>query len=143
MSGLAALLAGRVPCEVVRWSSSYDAREVAHVVTHAGWAFSHLDGWTLGEAKADVLAGLGTALEFPQTFGRNLDALADSLRDVDDEPGRLLLWDGWSVLARSEPRTFSVVLDILSERAGAHDATSFAVLLRGEGPEIPGIGELD
>ncbi|MGN0064026.1 MAG: barstar family protein [Nocardioides sp.] len=143
MSGLAALLAGRVPCEVVRWTSAYEADEVAHVVTHAGWEFSHVDGWLVGDTKDDVLAALGTALGFAPTYGRNLDALADSLRDLSDEGGRVLLWDGWSVLARADERVFRLVVEILGERAGDPGATPFAVLLRGEGPEVVGIGELD
>jgi RNAse (barnase) inhibitor barstar len=136
MSGLAALLAGREAPGVYRWESALDAADIASAVEGAGWAFAHVDGWTRGAIKADFLAEVGVALDFPAHYGRNLDALVDCLRDVGaDGRGTVVLWDGWSTLARADRRTFDVVVDILAERAHGEGAR-FAVLLRGDGPDL-------
>jgi hypothetical protein len=56
-----------------------------------------------------------------------------------DAPGRngvVLLWDGWSPLARHDEQAFGVALSVLGGRAHADRGCPFAVLLRGEGPAI-------
>ena len=93
---------------------------------------------------AKVLAAIGEALGLPDTYGQNLDALEDSLRDVDTgTAGLVLLWDGWSTLARSDERTFLVLLDIFRTRASAAGKAPLTVLLRGDGPDVPGLASLD
>lgn len=143
MSGLPAVLSGRVAPGVHRWHPSYGgAREVADlraVVEHAGWRFAHLDGWGM-ETKVEVLDGLGEALGFPAHYGRNLDALADCLGDLTHDT--LLLWDGWGPFALADEPTFTVVTDILSARAGLVRRGAFSALLTGAGPEV-GLPELD
>lgn len=143
MSGLAALLAGREQPGVHRWVSALDVAEVAAVVDAAGWVFAHVDGWTTGTSKSDFLSAVGAALAFPAYYGHNLDALADCLRDVGiGGPGVVLLWDGWGTLARSDRRTFDVVVDLFAERV-TNAPVPFTVLLRGEGPDDTGISLLD
>jgi RNAse (barnase) inhibitor barstar len=143
MSGLAALLAGHGEPAVRRWAGVSDPDDVRHTVEHAGWAFGYVDGWTTGGSRPEVLAAMGRALDFGAHYGRNLDALADCLRDLPAERGTLLLWDGWSVLARADERGFALVLRVLSERCADPVAGPFAVLLRGEGPELAGVPLLD
>lgn len=139
MSGLAAILAGRERPGVHRWVSGLDVQDVADAVHSAGWAFAHVDGWTTGSTKAELLAEIGRALEFPEHYGHNLDALHDCLRDVGTGGhGVVLLWDGWATLARADRRSFDAVVDILAERADRESAP-FTVLLRGEGPETPDV----
>ena len=142
MSGLAALLAGHVPAGVLRWEGAYDPGEIRHVVEHAGWGFAHLDGWTVGGQPREVLGALGEAMGFGDHFGRNLDALADSLRDLSRPTGTVLLWDGWTVLARADERYFRLVLQVLGERCADPVGPPFAALLRGEGPDLPGVALL-
>ncbi|HQR26900.1 MAG TPA: barstar family protein [Nocardioides sp.] len=144
MSGLAALLAGRTPPGVYRWHGAFDAVDVRHTVEHAGWRFAHVDGWH-GETKKEFLAAVGEALGFPEWYGRNLDALADCLREVraEESRGTLLLWDGWGPFARRDPTAFASALDALAERAATGRRGAFAVLLRGEGPEQPDLVSLD
>jgi hypothetical protein len=78
---------------------------------------------------------------FPSGFGRNWEALADCLSDLSwAEPARgfLLLYEGWGMLARSEPESWSAAQRIM-EGACAHwsgTSTPFAVLLRGPGPDM-------
>jgi RNAse (barnase) inhibitor barstar len=144
MSGLAGLLAHRVVPGLYRWHGAFDVTDVRHTVEHAGWRFAVVDGWR-HVTKAELLEAIGGALAFPDHYGRNLDALADCLADLTagDSEGWVLLWDGWGPLAREDQRTFEVVLAILGERAGSDEGGRFAVLLRGEGPDLDGVPSLD
>ena len=107
-------------------------------VEHAGWGFGHVDGWTGAGTKAGFLAAVGEALDFPDYYGQNFDALADCLHDIGDAvaTGVVLLWDGWATLARADEKAFSIALSVLGSRVNADRGVPFAVLLRGEGPEV-------
>ena len=48
----------------------------------------------------------------------------------------MLLWDGWSPLARSDTAAFDEVLEVFRQRAHRAGAGKLAVILRGEGPEL-------
>ena len=91
------------------------------------------------------MSAVGEALGFPDYYGQNFDALADCLADVvaGDSEGWVLLWDGWSPLAREDHRAFSVALSVLGGRVNADKGGRFAVLLRGDGPDVPGVPSLD
>jgi RNAse (barnase) inhibitor barstar len=133
VSGLVSLLTGDAPLGVHRWESAREVDEIRHTVELAEWRLAHFDGWVGAGERRAVLRGIGDALAFGDHYGVNYDALADCLSDV---PGRtLLLWDGWSVLARADERAFEVIVSILAERC-EDDRAPFSVLLRGEGPEI-------
>lgn len=143
MSGLAALLAGRTPAGIYRWHGAFEVKEVRHTVEHAGSQFGHVDGWH-AQTKAEFLAAVGETLNFPDYYGQNFDALADCLADVDgDTDGVVLLWDGWSTLARTDERAFSIALSVLGGRSHDRKGAPFSVLLRGEGPPVPGVPDLD
>ena len=111
-----------------------------HTVEHAGWRFAHVDGLH-AETKAEFLRAAGEALDFPDYYGQNFDALADCLDDVSGGEGSVLLWDGWGPLARADQQAFSVALSVLGTRVNAERGGRFAVLLRGEGPAVPGVAE--
>jgi hypothetical protein len=142
MSGLAGLLAHHVEPGIYRWHGHF--RDVRHTVEHAGWRFAEVDGWH-HSTKAEFLAAVGESLRFPDDYGQNFDALADHLGDVTagDSEGWILLWDGWGTLARDDERAFSVALSVLGGRVNADKGGRFAVLLRGDGPEIQGVPSLD
>lgn len=144
MSGLAALLAGRKEPGIYHWHGAFGAADVQHTVEHADWHFAHVDGWQ-SETKKEFLEAVGEALNFPDHYGRNFDALADCLQDVKagDSHGTILLWDGWGPFARHDERAFSVALSVLGTRVNAERGGAFAVLLRGEGPDVPGLQSLD
>lgn len=142
MSGLAALLAGRTPPGLYVWHGGFEVAEVQHTVEHAGWGFGYVDGLH-AQTKPEFLRLVGETLRFPEWYGQNFDALADCLSDVDSGDGTVLLWDGWGALAREEPRTFSVALSVLGGRVHADRGGPFAVLLRGDGPDVPGVTSLD
>ena len=143
MSGLAGLLAGHTPAGIYRWHGAFDADDVRHTVEHAEGRFGHVDGWT-AQTKAEFLAAVGQALDFPDHYGQNFDALADCLADVGrDASAVVLLWDGWSTLARADERAFSIALSVLGGRANDDKGAPFTTLLRGEGPDVPGVTDLD
>jgi hypothetical protein len=144
VSGLAAVLAGREAPGIHTWHGAFDAADVRHSVEHAGWGFAHVDGWTRGDSKAGFLDAVGDALDFPAHYGRNFDALADCLHDIGaGRDGVVLLWDGWATLARADERAFSIALSVLGSRVNDDRGVPFTVLLRGEGPVLPGIISLD
>ncbi len=142
MSGLAALLAGRSKPGIYTWHSGFEVEDVRHAVEHAGWTFAYVDGLK-AQTKQEFLTRIGEALNFPEWYGKNFDALADCLTDVDSGNGTVVLWDGWGAFARAEPRAFSVALSVLGTRVNADRGGPFSVLLRGEGPDVAGVPSLD
>ena len=144
MSGLAAILAGHEPPGIHLWHGAFDVADVRHSVEHAGWGFGWVDGWTGADTKPAFLAAVGEALDFPDHYGQNFDALADCLHDIGrGRDGVVLLWDGWATLARADTKAFSIALSVLGSRVNDDRGVPFAVLLRGEGPVVPGISSLD
>ena len=110
------MLGGRVQPGVIRWATSLDAGYVAGVVRRSGGAWSHLDA----EAGSDVASfhsAVALTLDFPDYYGRNLDALNDCLGDLADRGAGVpvLWWDDWQRLAAAEPRVFEVIVDLLGE----------------------------
>jgi RNAse (barnase) inhibitor barstar len=137
MSGLAALLAGHRKPGIYRWSSALDVAHIRRAVEHARWRFVSLDSWQIEDKKA-FLEATKDVMGFPDDFGHNFDALADSLNDVThpDGEGVLVLWDGWGPFARADRKAFDVAVDVLSVRARSSRHGKFIVLMRGPGPEI-------
>jgi RNAse (barnase) inhibitor barstar len=135
VSGLAAVLAGRTRAGVYRWSSPADPAEVRHAVEHAGWQFAHLDTWA-AEDKSGFMDAVTKAFDLPEGFGRNWDALADSLSEVRHDQGTVVLWDGWSPFARAHRSSFDVALDVLRQRTDTRRGGACVVLMRGDGPPI-------
>jgi hypothetical protein len=85
------------------------------------------------------------AFDFPDWVGRNFDALSDALLDIRgrDGSGVVVVWDGWSPLARANRRVFDVAVSVFASRVDFDRGGPFAVLLRGPGPEDAEIPELD
>ncbi len=137
MSGLAALLAGHNPPDLYQWHSAASVPDVQHAVEHAGWAFAHLDGWTI-EDKDTFLKAAAVALSLDDGRCTSFDDLSDRLGDVEapDREGVVLLWDGWSPLCRRDEQAFHVALSVLGGRSHADRGCRFAVILRGDGPHL-------
>ncbi len=93
---------------------------------------------------AAVLAGLTTPDLYRWTNATdpaqvdNFDALGDHLDEVPpgDPSGVVVLWDGWSPLARHDEQAFRVALSVLGARVNAERGAPFVVLLRAEGPTL-------
>lgn len=134
MSGLAGLLVGKVDPGIYRWHTELAAADLSESVAAAGWSLAQVSD--VAETKDDVLGAIGTALGFPAHFGRNLDALWDSLRDLSAPT--VLLWETWGAVAYASPKDFAKVLRVLRDRTAeiSEDRPAFTVLLRGEGPDL-------
>lgn len=75
--------------------------------------------------KAELLARMAAALEFPPTFGGNWDALSDCLRDLGwlaPARGTLLLFEHAVDLRDAAEPAFDALLDILEDAAVAWKA---------------------
>jgi hypothetical protein len=133
MSGLAALLAGHTPPGVYQWHNAAPAPDVQHAVEKAGWEFRYLDGWTVEDQETFIKSA---AACLDATVERHdVESLEQCLGEVDGgDHGLVLLWDGWSPLARHDEGTFRGALEAFRRRAGAGSA--FAVILRGDGPDL-------
>jgi hypothetical protein len=144
VSGLAGLLAHHVEPGIYRWHGAFEVHAVRHTVEHAGWRFADVDGWH-HTTKAEFLAAVGAALGFDDDFGRSFDSLAERLAGVTagDSQGWVLLWDGWGPLAREDESSFSDALSVLAGRVNTEAGGRFAVILRGEGPDLRDVRSLD
>lgn len=81
------------------------------------------EGWLVGRVgpaadRRELLTAIGETLHFPAYYGHNLDALDECLRDLDRPVA--LVWSGWQQLVRTDPRTWSALLEIFGERARVH-----------------------
>ena len=142
MSGLAAILAGRHEPGVFRWHAAFSPDQVAHTVEHAGWRFAHLDAWPT-DTKEEFLERMAKAIDVPDNFGGDVNALTGVLSDIDvGDHGLVLLWDGWGPFAHCDEPAFATALGVLVDRA-ANDASKFVVLVRGDGPDDVPISSLD
>ena len=81
------------------------------------------------DGKSALLLRMATILDFPDSSGRNWDALSDSLRDLEwlPAPGYVLLFEQAHDLRECNEADFDTLLDILDEasQAWASDDTPF------------------
>lgn len=129
MTVLADVLQGAAEPAIYRVPGSVSVDDIVDEVTNAGWQLLQLDGSQAGD-KAAVMAAMESTFGFPEWFGRNLDALADSLGDVRHEHGTVLLWRSAGTFAEADPRQFNAVLSVLLSRARAGVGGPFVTLLR-------------
>jgi len=124
--------------QVFRLQARTSARTIEKLAEAAGWHFLHLDGARV-DTKAEFLAASAKALSFPAWAGRNWDAFEELVNDLSWLPpakGYLLLFERASGLARKEPETLSVALDVLEMAAQGRlkdGSPPLAVLVRGAG----------
>jgi len=93
--------------ETVNWLRSHNYQIIG--ADAAGWA-----------EPIDMLSNLGKTLQFPDYYGRNLDALNDCLRDVafyefaarTDSAGTVLVMAHFDTFARRHRQAAQALLDI-------------------------------
>ncbi len=95
-----------------------DAAELARTARDAGFSYYELDLAGVGTRPA-LLDRFEKTLALPVSFGRNLDALADSLEDFSWQPapGYILAIRNGGQFARGAPDDFALVLEILAVAA--------------------------
>ncbi|AYN42356.1 hypothetical protein D9753_29590 [Streptomyces dangxiongensis] len=93
-----------------------------------------LDGVT---DKAGLMDRVARALDLPDWFGRNWDALADSLADAGVWPeaavdqGLLIVVRGWRPYAESDPDAWRTALDVFADAADEAPALTVVLALGG------------
>jgi len=99
-----------------------DAARTADDLRRSGWDVRQA---TAARSSAELYPALATALALPSWFGANLDALWDSLADLD-RPTALVL-TGWDGLAAAEPDGAGRFLELFADRV--REDPAFVVLL--------------
>ncbi|MEU9406446.1 barstar family protein [Streptomyces sp. NPDC048281] len=86
--------------------------------------------------KAGLMDRIAGALELPGWFGRNWDALTDSLRDPSVWPpeavdrGLLIVVTGWQGYARSRPDEWETARQVFTDASADEPALTVALALR-------------
>ncbi|QIY69815.1 barstar family protein [Streptomyces sp. RLB1-33] len=116
--------------------------EVFRAARAVGWQVSVLDLTGVSD-KAAFMERCVRALDLPEWFGRNWDALVDCLGDPDwgpASPGRVILVNGWRHYAKARPDEWETAQEVLESAAGhyeEHDATLSVVLSLGGSDQLP------
>jgi len=126
MTDLRTLLTEGLRPGVYRWQSSLGADDVRREVAAAGWDFVLLDTTDVHD-KAGFLDVCATAFDFPRWFGRNWDALADSLSDRSTGEPEVVLWAGVEHLLEHDHDTVDVALQIFAEDSSNSGQLRFLV----------------
>ena len=84
----------------------------------AGFAYFQVNLSGL-KSKAAVLDKIGSALDFPQYYGKNFDALNDCLSDLEWQPanGYVLFVDGARAFHDADPKNFAILLEVFQSAA--------------------------
>jgi RNAse (barnase) inhibitor barstar len=92
-------------------------------------ALAHLVGPVT--SKAAALDAIGAVLNFPDWYGRNLDALYDCLVDLSWQPRgeQVLVWAGHRQLEAADPKGYRAVLAVLDDAATAGVGRPLSVVL--------------
>ncbi|MDV7401916.1 barstar family protein, partial [Arthrospira platensis SPKY1] len=81
------------------------------------------------EDKPTLLTRIASALQFPDWFGHNWDALSDCLTDLSwlPAPGYRIVLDASEALHAADPETLATALEILDEASAwwADEGISF------------------
>jgi len=85
-----------------------------------------------GATKDATLAAFSEALNFPEWFGMNLDALADCLDTFarDGEGEWEIVWDGAAALRRTDPRAASGIESVLADLDADHSRVHVTIIDR-------------
>lgn len=90
---------------------------LAEVLGAGGWDHTELD-LTGVTGKPAFMDRCARALDLPDYFGRNWDALADSLTDLPATPaahGRLIVVRAWQEYAQAAPQEWTIAQEVLTE----------------------------
>ncbi|MEU4389139.1 barstar family protein [Kribbella sp. NPDC023855] len=133
MTELRTLLTKGLRPGVYRWKADLTTDQVRRDVEDAGWNFVLLDTTSVHD-KTGFLDVCATAFDLPRWFGRNWDALADSLGDRSTGEPEIVLWEGWRELLDHDRDTIDVALQIFAE--DANESGQLRVVLR-EADDVP------
>lgn len=145
MSKIDALIGGEHPPGLYRFSSRARPATLAEELTEHGWRCFWLDGGTIDD-KASFLRACAQAMQFPDYFGRNWDALEECLNDLSWLPadGYVLVYDQVARFVSTAPEQWATARDILEgvAESWAKAGTPLYVLLRGTAGLLPDLPRL-
>lgn len=137
------ILFGELEPGIYRYAGRVGNTDLQRWAQARGWRAWQINGTSIAN-KAAFLSALERAMQLPAWFGRNWDALDESLRDLAGQraDGYLLIYDYPAPLAEGDPDAWRMVLDILRDASDfwQQQGQLFYVLLRhtrGLAPEIP------
>lgn len=119
------------------------ARALFHAGPSAGFNVYRID---LSQARTEqeLLRILGKALHFPDWYGGNWDALADSLADMswNEADGYLIIFQRSEVLRKNFPDAHATFVKLLQETVKSWQTqnVAFWVLFVGDHPDLPHVG---
>lgn len=126
---------------VFRAPARFDAERADAVAEAAGWAHWLVEG--RAATKDELLDAFAAGCRFPSWFGRNWDALADSLRDLDLPDGRgALVWATAGPFAAAQPALWPTVRSILEGAVQFRREYGERLLVVCVGPTLPGLPDL-
>jgi RNAse (barnase) inhibitor barstar len=136
MTELRPLLTKGLRPGVYRWHSDATADQVRRDVAEAGWDFVLLDTSEIHD-KSGFLDLCATAFDLPRWFGRNWDALADSLSDRSTGEPEIVFWAGLDHLLEHDHDTVDVALQIFTEDITASGQLRVLIQLeQGKTPDL-------
>jgi Barstar (barnase inhibitor) len=110
-----------LPDQCVRPLRSADAERLREQSAAKGRRFVRLDLSNARDRKS-VFREIGRALEFPDWFGANLDALYDVLADPDpDAPGLVIVIDRWPAAGVLDVGARKELLDVFRDVAALRE----------------------
>ena len=104
-------------------TSSKTAEELRALLSAHGWQVCQAGPAT---SKREALDALVAAFDFPDYFGRNLDALWDGLTDLTEPTA--LVWTGWEPCAVHAAQDWVDVVAVLKDRVNLADDPAFSVV---------------
>ncbi|SCK30931.1 Barstar (barnase inhibitor) [Streptomyces sp. WMMB 714] len=116
--GLPGLFEGTVPPGVYRCDSV--GPDVLMQAEAADWTGAVIDLSDV-TTKAEFMDRCATGLEFPDWFGRNWDALADSLTDLSwwgETNGYMLMTAGWPGFEQADPASAVTAVNVFTAAVG-------------------------
>ena len=117
--------------------SHLEPKAVAKAAKAADFAYFHIEGRKIAR-KEQLMNAVATALDFPEHFGDNWDALEECLTDLEwvDGEGYVIYYDHIDPLLEAHPDQFETLVEILRDavKSWQDDGEAMVVLLSGTKP---------
>lgn len=115
-----------------------DARAVAKAAKAAGFASFHIEGRNIAR-KEQLLNAVATALDFPDHFGANWDALEECLTDLEwvGGDGYVVHYEHIDALLAAHPDQFETLVEILRDAVESWKADGVAMVILLSGSKAP------
>jgi RNAse (barnase) inhibitor barstar len=132
MSKLVRVLAQEHIPGVYRFRSKASVEFLQKEASKNGWRLFYLDGAKIRDKKT-LLDHMARAMDFPDYFGKNWDALNDCLTDLERATGYIVLFDAPDRFMQNSPADWDVALDVFNTAIEfwREQGIPFYVLLRG------------